>query len=237
LVRGVMNRYGGGFDLGKLHVDMDGDHRLIRALDVVRVSFGAKVPTQCQPENQILLGSENSGRMALLGTAIGDEFLLGRIEELAMKSSREEWLFGSQSTQDPRTKEDSYSQSLCVVRSEHLLWTRTAAYNKNRASEFGSGPLLRGEFHFGANSETYRLPVSDYSWEVRARSKIPGNRFITDLALRQEMGLPADSESYLVLGLDDNFIESGYRYKFISGVIHLPRTSESEKHLLNSSEA
>ncbi len=213
-----------GVDLGQLRVEGMGARRRMRPLDVVRIPLGERVPTRSHPENQILDHSITDGPIPLLSNAAHDASLVGTIREWAEASGKADLLFGTENTSNPVAANDKSPISLFVVHSEHLWWRMTGEYTKSRStSDLGSGPFIQGRFDFGIDNQRYCLPAGDPAWELTARTNIPSDRFIENTKLNELLGIPSEIDTLLTISFDDDVIKFDQRFKFIAGVLHLPK--------------
>lgn len=212
-----------GLDPRQLRVEGMGSGRRMRPLDVVRLPLGERVPTRQQRENRILDRKTSDAPIPLLRNAAQDVELVKEIREWALASSEAEMLFGSDETSNPISNDDKFPISLFIVRSEHLLWRKTAEYNKTRDRELGQGPSIKGEFHFGRFPTCYCLPLGDAAWELSTRVKIPTDRFIENARLLESFDPSLQGDTFLTISFDDDLIELNRRYKFIAGVMQLPK--------------
>ncbi|HMD77611.1 MAG TPA: hypothetical protein VKG86_09570 [Terracidiphilus sp.] len=213
-----------GLNLGQLRVEGMGSRRRMRPLDVVRLAIGERYSTRQHRENRILEHRLNDKPIPLIRNAAQDIGLVKEIREWAVSSSAAELLFNSDETSNPISNDDKFPMSFFIVESEHLWWRKTTEYIKNRSTiDLGSGPSIEGRFDFGVFRTRYCLPVGDIAWERNCATMIPGDRFIENKKLNEILNVPPELDTLLTISLDDDLIKFDRRFKFIAGILHLPK--------------
>jgi hypothetical protein len=222
-VRLVGHRRGSPLGLFEPRVYVQGKPRQMKPLDVVNLNLDAHVPKQYQPHNWTLASRAADRPIIFLRNAAEDETLNKMIRGLAEVSGTEELLFGSE-TSEMTLDVDNLTCSLHVVHSPYLYWRKTSEFNKGRNHRIlGSGPSIQGEFKFGMDSQPYGLPLGDANWENRIRPHLPETGSLKNDRLLERMDPPLDADILLTVSFDDDVILDGRHYKFIAGVLPLPK--------------
>ena len=131
-------------------------------------------------------------------------------------------LFGTENTSNPVAANDKSPITLrCPFRTP--LVENDGEYTESRSTSDLKRTVIQGRFDFGIDNQRYCLPAGDPAWELTARTNIPSDRFIENTKLNELLGIPSEIDTLLTISFDDDVIKFDQRFKFIAGVLHLPK--------------